>query len=100
MKRARVVKATADEAAAYAATIPAPCYPLSHWVWIHGVRCAVERLPKRDEYDPQYEIMIPTGFIVEHYWQHTLLCDDMTDLKERATCATIGRCACTDCTKA
>jgi hypothetical protein len=70
-------------------------YPLSHWVKVDGVECAVEYLGSYwDKGDPNYEIMAPTGF---HFGEgydalHSLLCDSLDDVRKRASFCTIVSC--------
>lgn len=89
-KAGKVTKATAAEIAEYAKTDA--LYPLSHWVIVDGVRCAVERLASSYDNDPKYEIMLPSGFHDMYENLHTLLCYDLADVRERAECVTLSKC--------
>lgn len=89
-KAGKVTKATAAEIADYAKTDA--LYPLSHWVIVDGVRCAVERLASSYASDPKYEIMLPSGFHDIYEGLHTLLCYDLADVRERAQCVMLSNC--------
>lgn len=70
-----------------------PVYPLSHWVDIGGVRCAVERLSSYHRDDPQYEIVLPEGYHDAYECLHTLLCFDLKDVRERAGYVRLTACS-------
>lgn len=82
-KRPTVRRATAQEVAAYAASMPRPLYPLSHWVTMGGIVCAVERLASYHPDDPRYEVIAPRGHHFTEDSLHTLLCYDLADLRDR-----------------
>jgi hypothetical protein len=90
-KSSRPVRATPAEIAAYAAQVPAPLYPLTHWVMAGGHRCPVEGLFEGDG-NPNYEIMFPAGMHDDGYGTHSFLCDNLKDVEERAECASFIPC--------
>ena len=89
-KAGKVTKATAAEIADYAKTNA--LYPLSHWVIVDNVRCAVERITSGHAGDPKYEIMLPDGHHDLCDNIHTLLCFDIADVRERAEWCQLTKC--------
>lgn len=75
-------KATPAEIATYQAT--GPVYPLAYWVTVDGQTCPVEKLHNFGGNDPAYEIILPAGFHSLYDDTHTLLCDNLADVRDRA----------------
>lgn len=100
----RTQKATPADVAQYevdhrAHTGRPPVAPLSHWMFIDGVRCGVEGLFEGDG-NPNYELRAPHGM---HFGDggydtvHGILGLTLTDLRERAQYADAPTpCRCTD----
>lgn len=88
-------KATPEERATYRAQLPRPVYPLAGFVIVAGVSCAVEDLGEWERGNPQYEIIAPAG---QHFdigeTVHTLLCDNVKDVRDRAASAGLASCSC------
>lgn len=79
----RAVKASAEDIKEYQKSDPV--YPLSHWVTIDGVRCAVERLSQGVKEDPKYEVLAPNGYKFSEDGLTSLICYDLNDVKERCS---------------
>jgi hypothetical protein len=96
IRKAKATKATDAEKREYAASLPTPCYPLSHWVTVDGRTCPVEYLGGHwDRENPQYEIILPHGFHAKYEALHTMLCLTLKEVAERAAYTELE--ACTDC---
>lgn len=92
----RTIKATDAERAAYAAT--SPVYPQWGWVLKNGARFVVEDLRGSwSKGDPVFEIIAPDGHIFMSDCCHTLLCDNLADVRDRMSYATAERCDCDEC---
>jgi hypothetical protein len=76
-----VRKATAAQKETYWAA--KPVYPLYGYIKVDGQSCAVEDL--KGDPDLRFEIIAPKGFHFFPAETHTLLCENLADLKERAT---------------
>lgn len=87
-------KATAEEKREYAKT--KPVYPLWGFCRVGKIRCAVEH-PNEGPGEPNYEIMAPDGYIFEPDGVHTMLCQTLEEVCERAAYSELDRCTCEDC---
>lgn len=85
-------RATPAEVTAYAAQTPKPLYRLTHWVVVDGHQCPVEGLFEGDG-NPNYEIMFPAGMHDDGYGTHSFLCDDLADVRLRASYASLVPCS-------
>lgn len=94
--------ATADERALYAARTDRPIYPLRGFVTVKGgTVCHVEDLREWGSENPTFEIVAPHGMhLIEGpadnpcETMHTLLCDSVADVRERASMFTAVPCTC------
>lgn len=92
----KISKATPEEKALYAQT--RPVYPLYGYVTnAEGIALAIEDLRCWPKDDPQYEVMAPEGMRFDLVYTHSLLCDDLKDLKNRVSCYPVVACTCDDC---
>lgn len=84
-KHIRFTKPTTDEAQAYMAQEPKPCYPLYRWaVGVPGAteRVAVEDLHCWSKDAPQVEAIMPRGFVGGDADLHTILGFSLKDLEQ------------------
>lgn len=81
-------KATTEEKQAYSGL-----YPLSHIATLDGVTLNVEGLGGHwSKGDPQYEVMAPDGFHFKYDYTHSLLCDNLADVRGRLKGAELEPC--------
>jgi hypothetical protein len=79
MTMAKIRKATDEEKGNYHGR-----YPLFGFIKCSGKECAVEDLRGSwSRPDPTYEVMAPKGFIFVPDGVHTLLADDLADVRSR-----------------
>ena len=57
-------------------------YPLAYTAKAGGVEFTVERLPDCGFYDPKYEAVFPKGFVLAEDNLHTVLANNLKDLRE------------------
>lgn len=87
-------KATIEEKRKYREQKPRPVYPLAGFLKVGGVELIVEDLREWPIDNPQYEILAPKG---KHFLPdvlHSLLCDNLRDVRERIAFVDIADCDC------
>ena len=84
----KIRRATQQEVSSYEGL-----YPLYGTVQVSGHTVYIEHLPG----DPDFEIMIPNGFIHKPDCLHSLICVDMEDLQDRLNLLDIQPCRCEEC---
>jgi len=57
-------------------------YPLAYIAKAGGVDFAVERLPDGGFFEPKYEAVFPKGFVLAEDNLHTVLANNLKDLRE------------------
>ena len=89
-----IIKATPEEKIEYQKTNPV--YPLYGWAISkkENYKLAIEYLGEGPG-QPNYEVIAPDGYS----WleEHTLLCFDLKDLRERLTGNSLRKCDCEEC---